>query len=337
MIPSLANLTLHRCVPTNVTLQEALLGKLEPDLDAEEAFDELGRPITQMTWSEHCGICFQSIREDSKLPDGTPWVAAGGAGAFVRSVCRNEHVFHTGCIKKWLNSGANTATQCPECREPILNHIREIRMPAPQTDPVPAPEPVPEQPAQFAPPERYVPWQVDTDDITNRWYYQQRLNYLRDTLLSVNVRLPTDEISWMAPLNIVGYIDMLIQANDANELTFTRARELFQSMIDQYRELGDGLTASSRNSVDRRRKMAMIWVSNILYDARLLLPMNWMLENLIIRNKQIGGRNLGWELNWEMAPQRDGFAALRGLVRERSEDNSGPANQSQRIIDAVGR
>ena len=111
MLPSFHKLRLH-CVP-------------------------VGAPLNSATWGPDavCSICEESLAQDSTA---TPWPAS--QENFTMVACVNGHVFHKGCLLRWLRS-ANSEGRCPDCMLPAFQDM-EARL-REQAPPEPAPEPVP--------------------------------------------------------------------------------------------------------------------------------------------------------------------------------------------------
>ena len=62
-----------------------------------------------------CGICFETLNEDSPTNPST------GTNGFLTAVCAQSHVYHKGCIRKWRDLKYNQT--CPECRESLLDEL----------------------------------------------------------------------------------------------------------------------------------------------------------------------------------------------------------------------
>jgi hypothetical protein len=126
MLPNLGRLSLGnlRCQPVGVRLEDALKGEYEDETNADGTVKRNADGSAVQKWvAATCAICSETLNADSTR---TPWTSINGNGPYVRSVCEQDHVVHTGCIKQWQAQGKTT---CPECRTPILPHVLALPTP----------------------------------------------------------------------------------------------------------------------------------------------------------------------------------------------------------------
>ncbi len=91
-----------------------------PNLSRLAVCQPVGAPLTDAEWGKEieCSICQESLRSDSPT---NPWT---DNEQYLTALCPNSHVFHSGCVRAFVNSLAGTAQKrCPECREPIMREI----------------------------------------------------------------------------------------------------------------------------------------------------------------------------------------------------------------------
>ena len=122
MLPDLSGLSLQQCVPINANLSEVL------------------RPQGGNENPSVCAICLESLSGDTTVDNSTNpptdnrWTDGisnrpGRRGPYVRTVCEQDHVYHTGCIVAYaINKGLGNANaqKCPECITDLRPVILEL-------------------------------------------------------------------------------------------------------------------------------------------------------------------------------------------------------------------
>ena len=124
MLPNLSSMSLKCCAPVGTSLDEVARGGADED-------DEDGAV---------CSICHEPLTADSTTH---PWTGRPErTGRSMRTVCDNDHVFHTGCAVQYVQiKRRNDPSQigCPDCREPfkpiILELAADIAAAEPEQDP----------------------------------------------------------------------------------------------------------------------------------------------------------------------------------------------------------
>ena len=75
---------------------------------------------------EPCGICTYPLGQDSSI---NPW--APNPQPYAGPCCVNDHAYHKGCIRQWVNTNRNENrdASCPTCRSPILPDFLDVPPP----------------------------------------------------------------------------------------------------------------------------------------------------------------------------------------------------------------
>lgn len=188
MLPNLSVLSLRpqsppmdRCVPINANLSEVL------------------RPQNGNENPSACAICLESLSGDTVVDNSTDpptdnrWTDGtsnrpGRRGPYVRTVCEQDHVYHTGCIVDYaIRRGLNNANAqtCPECKTGLRPVIKELArdVVAASVPLARAPAPAPEILSEMPP---FVPSAISAADFTR----------LRGRFAAFRETLPTGVASW---------------------------------------------------------------------------------------------------------------------------------------------
>ena len=119
-----------------------------------------------------CGICLDPLTADST---NYPWTGLPGrSGPWMRTVCDNDHVFHTGCAVNIVLTNPDRPEKhvCPDCRSPLKPIILQLAADvAVSTQPQPA---QPAQPAQLAAPQQQDTEYMETDADGHEYYWSGR-------------------------------------------------------------------------------------------------------------------------------------------------------------------
>jgi len=126
MIPNLGNLSLNaRRKPCRPSIDTSLF-----QLASGTATDPAS-----------CGICLDPLTADTETVRDKWTGQTGRMGPFLRTVCDNDHVFHTGCAVGIVLANLNNPRQlvCPDCRDPLKPAILAlaadvVEPPAPDTE-----------------------------------------------------------------------------------------------------------------------------------------------------------------------------------------------------------